>query len=137
MVILAATGGAVIAWLRERSATPVPTNPPEWPPLPVADTPEPRGSESTAGDSGISPPLRSVPADSDLADSDPMVSAGVDTQWREPNDDGSCPAGFPVKANSSGIYHLHDGRFYDRTNPQRCYADATDAETDGYRRSKS
>jgi hypothetical protein len=55
-----------------------------------------------------------------------------------PLDDGSCPRGYPLKAKeSSGIFHVPGGRFYERTNPDRCYANAADAEADGYRRSKS
>jgi hypothetical protein len=55
-----------------------------------------------------------------------------------PLDDGSCPPGYPLKAKeSSGIFHVPGGRFYERTNPDRCYANAADAEADGYRQSKS
>ena len=51
--------------------------------------------------------------------------------------DGACPVTHPVKANAnSGIYHLPGGRFYDRTRPERCYADAAAAEADGYRAAK-
>jgi hypothetical protein len=43
-----------------------------------------------------------------------------------------------VKVNeSSGIFHLPGGRFYQRTNPDRCYATADEAEADGYRRAKA
>ncbi len=58
--------------------------------------------------------------------------------WRAGNDDGSCPDGFPIKANdNSGIFHVPGGRFYDRTNPDRCYADAASAIADGYRQAKT
>jgi hypothetical protein len=51
--------------------------------------------------------------------------------------DGACPASHPVKVKvSSGIYHLPGGQFYDRTRPERCYADAAAAEADGYRAAK-
>lgn len=57
--------------------------------------------------------------------------------WAEPVD-GACPHGYPIKANAnSGIYHVPGGRFYERTVPERCYADTADAEADGYRRSKA
>lgn len=69
---------------------------------------------------------------------DPPVTSHGEAAWAEPGEDGSCPAGFPVKVKeSSGIYHLPDGRFYERTNADRCYVDAPAAESDGYRRSKS
>ena len=48
-----------------------------------------------------------------------------------------CPDSHPVKANrESGIYHLRDGAFYDRTRPEVCYASPEDAERAGYRRSQ-
>jgi hypothetical protein len=51
--------------------------------------------------------------------------------------DGACPVSHPVKVKvGSGIYHLPGGRFYERTRPERCYADAAAAEADGYRAAK-
>jgi hypothetical protein len=57
-------------------------------------------------------------------------------RWRQPVD-GACPDGYPVKVAKSGIYHVPAGRSYDRTTPDRCYANAEDAEADGYRRAKA
>ena len=52
--------------------------------------------------------------------------------------DGRCPDGYPIKANdNSGIYHVPGGRFYERTVPERCYADTDAAEADGYRAAKA
>jgi hypothetical protein len=57
--------------------------------------------------------------------------------WVEPVD-GACPDGYPIKANNnSGIYHVPGGRFYDRTVPERCYAEAQAAAADGYRAAKA
>jgi hypothetical protein len=51
--------------------------------------------------------------------------------------DGVCPVSHPVKVKvGSGIYHVAGGRFYGRTRPDRCYADAAAAEADGYRAAK-
>ena len=56
----------------------------------------------------------------------------------EPNDDGSCPIGHPVKAKmKSGIYHVEGGANYERTHADRCYVDEDAAERDGLRRSKA
>lgn len=53
-------------------------------------------------------------------------------------EDGSCPITHPVKANdNSGIFHVPDGRFYPRTNADRCYQSAEAAAADGYRQAKS
>jgi hypothetical protein len=56
--------------------------------------------------------------------------------WVEPVD-GTCPTSHPVKAKlASGIFHVPGGALYDRTSPDRCYADASAAESDGLRASK-
>jgi hypothetical protein len=58
-------------------------------------------------------------------------------RWLPPVD-GSCPAGYPLKANNnSGIFHVPGGRFYDRTVAERCYANSEDAVADGYRQAKA
>jgi len=63
-------------------------------------------------------------------------SGGSGQAWVEPND-GACPLSHPVKANAnSGIYHVPGGRFYERTQAERCYVDAASAEADGYRAAK-
>jgi len=55
-----------------------------------------------------------------------------------PANDGTCPLTHPVKANdSSKIFHVPGGRFYDRTRPERCYATPEAATADGYRAAKS
>jgi hypothetical protein len=65
------------------------------------------------------------------------TAPGPTTRWVPPVD-GACPDGYPIKANdNSGIYHVPGGRSYDRTVPERCYADAADAEADGYRAAKA
>lgn len=56
--------------------------------------------------------------------------------WVEAKD-GVCPTSHPVKAKlTSKIFHLPGGLSYDRTNPDRCYADAAQAEADGLRAAK-
>ena len=52
---------------------------------------------------------------------------------------GSCPSGFPIKGNHSAsgelIYHPPGGQFYNRTNPEDCFATAGAAVAAGYRAS--
>jgi hypothetical protein len=70
---------------------------------------------------------------------EPVIVAPVAeaVRWVAPVD-GTCPPGYPVKANdNSGIFHIPGGRFYERTVPERCYADADDAVADGYRAAKA
>lgn len=57
--------------------------------------------------------------------------------WMPPNEDGSCPEGYPLKANDqSKIFHAPGQMSYDRTVPERCYADPEVAVADGYRAAK-
>ena len=63
---------------------------------------------------------------------------GIAGGWVPPLDDGSCPVSHPIKANdNSGIFHVPDGRFYERTKAERCYADPEAATADGYRQAKN
>jgi hypothetical protein len=56
--------------------------------------------------------------------------------WVEPLE-GTCPPSHPVKAKrSSKIFHLPGMFAYDRTNPDRCYANEEAAEGDGFRKAK-
>jgi hypothetical protein len=80
---------------------------------------------------------RPAPVDLGAATPDPVVTSPSEAAWVAPVG-GACPDGYPVKANdTSGIFHLPGGRFYDRTAPTRCYASADAAEADGYRRAKA
>jgi hypothetical protein len=71
----------------------------------------------------------------------PFVQVNNTTEaprWLPPIDGGQCPDGYPIKANaSSRIFHVPGGRFYDRTVPERCYAEAEAATEDGYRAAKA
>ena len=64
------------------------------------------------------------------------VASPEDAAWVEPTD-GACPVSHPVKAKlGSGIFHVPGGQMYERTAPDRCYADPAAAEADGLRASK-
>ncbi len=69
---------------------------------------------------------------------EPSQDAAPDQSWVASDAEGACPLTHPIKAKeSSGIYHVEDGRMYARTKADRCYATAEAAEQDGYRRSKT
>lgn len=93
---------------------------------------------STSADSAPWSPSSPAPASSRTSpEQSEAEAAGPATRWVAPAD-GECPAGYPVKANdSSGIFHVPGGRFYGRTIPERCYANAQDAIADGYRPAKA
>ncbi len=56
--------------------------------------------------------------------------------WLAPVD-GGCPPAHLIKAKSaSGIYHLPGMLNYNRTKPDRCYAEESAAEADGFTRAK-
>ena len=68
----------------------------------------------------------------------PAPEPGETAAYVEPGADGACPLTHPVKAKlTSGIYHVEGGMNYERTNPDRCYADTEGAEEDGLRPSKT
>lgn len=81
------------------------------------------------------PPMSAPAASAPAAPAPPAPAPSL--AWAAPVD-GQTPDGYPVKVNTkSGIFHVPGGRSYDRTVPDRCYATAADAETDGYRRAKA
>jgi hypothetical protein len=111
-------GGWTI-WQRQKATTPV--APPTWPPIDTTPSPAPAPASTFAA----------------VATEPPADATSTSPRWVEPID-GNCPDGYPIKANdNSGIFHVPGGRFYDRTVPERCYANADDAVTDGYRAAKA
>ena len=112
--------GGYVAWNRRRSPD---AGTPQWPPLPVTNTDA--GKTDTVKTPTAAKPSAAEPAAADAP------------RWVVPIN-GSCPDGYPVKANdNSRIYHVPGGRFYDRTAAERCYANADDALADGYRPAKA
>ena len=91
---------------------------------------------------GVADPIRTAPAGAGIERApttalEPAPTQELETTWSAPVD-GDCPPGFPVKAKeSSRIFHVPGGRFYDRTRPERCYATPEAATADGYRAAKS
>lgn len=50
----------------------------------------------------------------------------------------TCPSWAPIKGNASSmIYHVPGSRYYDKTNPEECFATVQDAEEAGYRAPKN
>jgi hypothetical protein len=124
LTLLALGVGAALSWWRSQAATPTPAQPPHWPDWPA------RTDESKA--------VTATNAAAGNVDAVASTSVAVEPAWLPANEDGSTPAGHPVKVKeSSGIFHVPGGRFYDRTKPDRCYPTAAAAEADGYRRSKT
>lgn len=111
---------------------------PEWPPLDPWPAPVSADAVAAAVPSAGPPPAATAPRFAGRPEGERRGSAGsTSAVWVEPVD-GDCPSGYPIKANdNSGIFHVPGGRFYERTVPERCYADAHDAEADGYRRAKA
>jgi len=102
-----------------------------WPPLveeaePVRRT-GPVEFTDTPADAPADPPIEPTV--------EPSPESGSDN-WVDPTD-GTCPASHPLKANAqSHIFHVPGGGSYDRTRAERCYAEAADAEADGFRQAK-
>ncbi|MEM8745755.1 MAG: hypothetical protein AAGF91_03560 [Actinomycetota bacterium] len=154
LLLIGAVGGAAWSYWRDRT-TPAAPGPAEWPPLEpetsatpdptpapesVSDaTPETAPDTEVRGFASISDPdIEPDDAPGDAAAADAASEPSTGAAWVEPDDDGACPISHPIKANdNSGIYHVPEGRFYERTKAERCYVDSDAAEADGYRRSKS
>lgn len=48
----------------------------------------------------------------------------------------SCPSNKPIKGNAqSGIYHMPYGQYYNKTMPERCFANEQEAKDAGFRKS--
>lgn len=126
LLTLVALGvGAAVSWWRSQATTPTPAQPPQWP-----GWPERANATDKSGESGAATAAHPTTTEA--------TSDSAERAWLPANDDGSTPAGHPVKVKeSSGIFHVPGGRFYDRTKPDRCYPTAAAAEADGYRRSKT
>jgi hypothetical protein len=124
------------AW--KRKASEGTTGTPSWPPFEATSTVAP--STATPRTADATRPFVSAPPRAERAAAEPAASATDSprsTHWVAPID-GQCPDGYPVKANdNSGIFHVVGGRFYVRTIPERCYANAADAVADGYRPAKA
>lgn len=126
LVLVLAAGGALWSWRRDQSDASA-LGPAEWPPLTSPPAP------AKSADDSVASFVNSL-VDAPEARSTDRSSGG----WTDPLADGSCPVEHPVKANdNSGIFHLPDGRFYDRTNAERCYSDVAAAAADGYRQAKN
>ncbi len=110
--------GAYRVWSQRQSPSPAP----QWPAMPITDS--------------IAKPA-AKPAAQSVAATDGGESEAPSARWLVPVN-GSCPEGYPVKANNnSRIFHVPGGRFYARTVAERCYASAADAIADGYRPAKA
>ncbi|CAN5846248.1 MAG: hypothetical protein ACR2HP_10735 [Ilumatobacteraceae bacterium] len=143
LVWLAAIVGGVVG-VRKKMASrrPAPAlgPPASWPPLERSEPPVAAvGDLATAADPRPTPPADAgvpVVSDEPTASTGSLMSdAGVDADgsWVAA-DDGECPLSHPIKANTNSmIFHTPGGRFYERTRAERCYADPTAAEADGYR----
>jgi hypothetical protein len=113
-----------------------------WPPLQVSEPPV-----AALGDLVVDGTAPAAPADGTGSESVPETVRDREAFPADPEDppvvawvaavEGGCPLTHPVKANdNSGIFHVPGGRFYERTQAERCYRDAAAAEADGYRAAK-
>lgn len=121
LAVVAALGAAALAAWRRFGARPAQ----------LENLPEPQWPRFT-------PDAPAASAPSEQTEVAELASATeVTPRWRPPVG-GACPPGYPIKANAgSGIFHVPGGRFYERTIPERCYADPAEAQADGYRRAKA
>jgi hypothetical protein len=109
---------------------------PSWPPIHEgAVAPEAPQPAVQAVREAATVVTRSAPPEPTASEPEP-APASAQPLWVEPEGD-ACPASHPVKGKlSSGLFHLPGMNAYDRTRPDRCYADEAAATEDGLRRAK-
>ncbi len=155
-VVLLAAG-----WLLWRRLLPRPPaeSSPDWAPAaPRSDPPPPTPMESPVPSAQPRAPREPVATEDRVAPNVPttvtaphslgavrdrLASIDVDTSdapdggsWIDACD-GECPDSHPVKAKlRSRLFHLPGMIAYARTNADRCYRSADEAETDGFSRAK-
>jgi hypothetical protein len=111
----------------ERPEAPQPSEA-EAPPPSDAEAPQPSEAESAQPSDAEAPEA--------AAAADAAETSQPATAWRAPVD-GACPPTHLIKAKeASGIYHLPGMVNYNRTRPDRCYAEASAAEADGFTKAK-
>ncbi len=115
-------GVALVVWRKLAARTPQ-TDGMTFAPAPFPSPPRPV-------------PRVAVPEPAGAGSPDPTPDPTAASNWVEP-DDGACPISHPVKAKiASGIFHVPGGLSYERTRADRCYVDASSAESDGLRPAK-
>jgi hypothetical protein len=114
-------------------APPAVATPGPGPAEPEASEPSEHLDAEQAAAGAPAPTRRAAPRKA-TARKAPARSTGA--PWVEP-DGKACPPTHPVKAKlASRLYHLPGMLAYDRTVPDRCYADPAAAEADGFTRAK-
>ena len=139
-LILAILGGGVYALIKRRQTAQqqdTVASEPSWPPFDSAVRGFAVVSDASVDPGSGHPGSGASDTPGSEASSSPVGSTPAEQRWVTPID-GMCPGSHPVKANdNSGIFHVPGGRFYNRTVPERCYANAEDAAVDGYRPAKA
>ncbi|MGI8694220.1 MAG: 50S ribosomal protein L17 [Geodermatophilaceae bacterium] len=101
-----------------------------------ADTAETEVAETAVVDDDVEDEVDTdddAVVDADVQESDSDEQAPYGEGSHAALDDGSMPAGFPVKGNeSSKLYHVPDSPFYDRTDAEVWFADTDAAEAAGF-----
>ncbi len=118
--------------IRRRTSQPVADAPSApWPPIVLPD----EAASSIAGN-GAAPSVAEEQEEATVVAAVIVEDDVPAVAWLEP-DDHACPPSHPVKAKlASGVFHLPGMTNYDRTKPDRCYADPATAEADGLRQAK-
>ena len=123
---------------RRSRAAPTASAPPTRPtPAPIRVVPDARPeATATAEPEPEAAPEPEASTEPDATAEPEPVGEPV-AAWCEPVD-GACPPGYPIKVKvSSGIFHEPGGAHHPRVRPDRCYTNASAAEADGFRRSKT
>ncbi|MDQ1400372.1 MAG: hypothetical protein QOK20_2304 [Acidimicrobiaceae bacterium] len=97
-----------------------------WPPITEVERPRPPEAALTEA-------AQTESAETEAAQTETVRAPAA---WLAPAD-GECPPTHVIKAKeASGIYHLPGMANYNRTKPDRCYAEESAAEADGFTKAK-
>jgi hypothetical protein len=144
--VLGGIGYAVVKVLQRRDDGRALAPAPTWPPVTPSSRPDPlpRAEPSAAPAAPKAVVVPPAPGKAEKVEHaeqatpppKPAAPKGGQT-WVAPSSDGICPSSHPIRAKlTSKLFHLPGMFAYDRTKPDRCYANESDAEADGLRKAK-
>ncbi|MDQ1370742.1 MAG: hypothetical protein QOF20_3095 [Acidimicrobiaceae bacterium] len=107
-----------------------------WPPITEVERPPPPVTAETEAAQTEAAETEAAQTESAETEAAPTETVQSPAAWLAPAD-GECPPTHVIKAKeASGIYHLPGMANYNRTKPDRCYAEESAAEADGFTKAK-
>jgi hypothetical protein len=107
-----------------------------WPPITEVERPPPPVTAETEAAQTEAAQTEAAQTEAAQTEAAQTETVRAPAAWLAPAD-GECPPTHVIKAKeASGIYHLPGMANYNRTKPDRCYAEESAAEADGFTKAK-